>query len=81
MVFPLSQGSQKLYEFTVPVMTGRWSRFAISVREDITNLFVYCHNYTADSVIREKSPLRFLDESYLVIGHAGAAIQQPFQVL
>ena len=74
------QGSVAVAELLVPVMTGRWSRFAISVSGPTINLFVYCHNYTVTTITRSKDRLKFSDDSLVLVGHAGGVIQQQFKV-
>lgn len=79
LYFTNCQGSTKIKEFLVPVMVDRWSKFAISVSDNTINLFVYCHNYTV-SLLEESTKVHFEQDSLLVIGHAGSAIQQAFKV-
>lgn len=74
------KGSKIMERFMVPIMVDRWSKFAISVSDDALNLFVYCHNYTMTTVERKVKDLKFLDDSLLLIGHAGSLLQRPFKV-
>ena len=67
-------------ELLVPVMAGRWSRFAISVSGPTINLFVYCHNYTVTTISCSKDRLKFSDDRLVLVGHAGSVIQQQCKV-
>jgi len=74
------QGYMKIAEFTVPVMVGRWSKFAIGVNGTNISLHLYCKSYANQEYKRELSNMNFVDGSYLLIGHGGDVFTQPFEV-
>lgn len=61
-------------------MVDRWSKVALSVSNDVVTVFGYCHNYTTERISRSGDPLSFSDGSLLLIGHAGSALMQAFDV-
>lgn len=76
------QGSTKIAQFTVPVMTGRWSRFAIGVNGTCINLHLYCQqNYAREEYKRSYSRLKFMEDSYLLVGHGGDIFNEQFKVI
>lgn len=62
-------------------MMGRWSRFAIGVNGTSINLHLYCQqNYAREEYKRSYSRLKFMEDSYLLVGHGGDIFNEQFKV-
>ncbi|XP_067929692.1 collagen alpha-1(XVIII) chain-like isoform X2 [Watersipora subatra] len=78
--YPLEMGATKIARFTVPTMVGRWSRFAIGVNGTSIHLHVYCQqNYAVMEYKRTHTNLKFMDASFLLVGHGGEVFGEPFK--
>lgn len=63
-------------------MVGRWSRIAIAVNGTSIKLHAYCQlNYAEEEYKRTYSRLKFVDDSYLLVGHGGDIFNEPFKVI
>ena len=70
-----------MVRFTVPTMVGKWSRFAIGVNGTNIHLHVYCQkDYAVSEYKRSYTKLKFMDSSFILVGHGGEVFNEQFKV-
>lgn len=77
---PGSSVSHEAAAFSVPVMTHRWNRFAVTVQDEEVTLLVDCEEHSHVPFQRSSRALVFEPRAGLFIGSAGARKLEKFIV-
>lgn len=77
---PGSHVSQEAAAFSVPVMTNRWNRFAVTVQGEEAVLFMDCEEHSQVLFQRSSRPLTFEPSAGVFVGNAGATGLERFTV-
>lgn len=75
-----SHVSREAAVFSVPVMTNRWNRFAVTVQGDEVALFMECEEHSQVLFQRSSWPLTFEPSAGIFVGNAGATGLERFTV-
>ncbi|GCB62674.1 hypothetical protein scyTo_0014526 [Scyliorhinus torazame] len=68
-----SQTSHEVASFEVPPMTNKWTRFALSIEDELVTLYLDCDEYHQSTFTRSRQALFFEPSSGIFIGNAGGA--------
>lgn len=77
---PGSHVSREAAAFSVPVMTNRWNRFAVTVQGEEVALLVDCEEHSHVLFQRSSRPLTFEPSAGIFVGNAGATGLERFTV-
>ncbi|KPP58590.1 hypothetical protein Z043_123570, partial [Scleropages formosus] len=77
---PGSSRSREAASFKVPNLTGRWSRFTLTVEEGEVRLHMDCEEFHVAALRRGPRPLRFESASGIFVGNAGGTGLESFVV-
>ncbi|XP_067888322.1 collagen alpha-1(XV) chain-like isoform X2 [Heterodontus francisci] len=66
-----SQTSHEVASFEVPPMTNKWTRFALSIEDEVVTLYFDCDEYQQSHFTRSHQALFFEPSSGIFIGNAG----------
>lgn len=77
---PGSHVSREAAVFSVPVMTNRWNRFAVTVQGEEVALFMDCEEQSQVRFQRSSWPLTFEPSAGIFVGNAGAMGLERFTV-
>lgn len=77
---PGSHVSREAAAFSVPVMTNRWNRFAVTVQGEEVALFMDCEEHSQVVFQRSSWPLTFEPSAGIFVGNAGATGLERFTV-
>ncbi|XP_064647094.1 collagen alpha-1(XV) chain-like [Lineus longissimus] len=70
--------AKPIVKFTVPNMVDKWTRLALSVRGNMTDLYFNCVEYDRYNTVRTPVPLPFDAGSTLYIGQGGGEFNGKF---
>ncbi|XP_067837000.1 collagen alpha-1(XV) chain-like isoform X2 [Heptranchias perlo] len=68
-----SQTSHEVASFEVSSMTNKWTRFALSIQDEVVTLYLDCDEYQQSHFTRSPRALFFEPSSGIFIGNAGGA--------
>lgn len=77
---PGSHVSREAAAFSVPVMTNRWNRFAVTVQDEEVALLMDCEEHSHVLFQRSSQPLTFEPHAGIFVGSAGAMGLETFTV-
>lgn len=77
---PGSHVSHEAAAFSVPVMTNRWNRFAVTVQGEEVALLMDCEEHSHVLFQRSARPLMFEPSAGIFVGNAGATGLERFTV-
>jgi hypothetical protein len=72
--------AKPIVKFTVPNMVDKWTRFALSVRGNTTDLYFNCVEYDSVTTVRTPVPLPLDAGSTLYIGQGGGEFNGKYLV-
>lgn len=77
---PGSHVSREAAVFSVPVMTNRWNRFAVTIQGEEVALLMECEEHSHVLFQRSSRPLTFEPSAGIFVGNAGATGLERFTV-